>query len=356
VVTLFDVARLAEVSTATVSRVLHDQDRVRESTRTRVKKAIEELGYVPNSAAQSLPRRRKDIVGLICIERPTCQCEIEDSSMLYYDKILRGVEARIRDLGLSLLIAFQAESGAPHVTPIEAMSGKVDGILLGEDVFPPAVIHRLAARIPLVIIAGSPAEHAVDIVTADNRSGSAAITSHLIDVHNCERLYVVDGPANSHDSRQRRLGIEQVVRARPGCQLAGSYRGDYSVQSGIAAGEQLLTAGPDLLPDAIVAMNDQMAMGLLRAFAAAGVQVPDDVAVVGFDDLSPASYTVPSLTTVSQPIRLLGERACDRLLDRIAKPDLPHRVELLPTDLVLRSSCGCPPGPATRVPVPALRC
>jgi LacI family transcriptional regulator len=354
VVTVYDVARLAGVSTATVSRVLHDQDRVRESTRAKVKKAIEELGYVPDGAGQSLSRRRKDIIGLVCIERPTDQHEIEDSSMLYYDKILRGVEARIRDLDLSLLITFQAESGAPDITRIQALSGKVDGILLGEDIFPPAVIHRLATRIPFVVIAGSPAQRAVDIVTADNRSGSAAIASHLIDVHGCKRLYIVEGPGSSHDSRQRRLGVEQVVLSSADCQLVGSYQGNYSVQSGLAAGTQLLAAGRDVLPDAIVAMNDQMAMGLLRAFANVGVKVPDDVAVVGFDDISPASRTIPPLTTVNQPMRLLGERACARLLDRIATPDLAHRVELLPTELVLRSSCGCPPGTETRSPVRTL--
>ena len=105
VVTLFDVARLAGVSTATVSRVVHGQDRVREATRIRVQQAIEELGYVPDGAAQSLSRRRKDVIGLVCVERQAQQYDIENMNLLFYDEVLRGVEARIRDHEWSLLLS-----------------------------------------------------------------------------------------------------------------------------------------------------------------------------------------------------------------------------------------------------------
>jgi LacI family transcriptional regulator len=354
VATLYDVARLAGVSTATVSRVLHGQDRVRESTRARVQKAIEELGYVPDSAAQSLSRRRKDVIGLVCIERPRNAYVVEDGSMLYYDKILRGVEERIRDEDLSLLITFQQEYNAPNLRRLELLSGKVDGILLGEDIYPPHVLERLAARTPLVVIAGPPTGHLVDTVTADNRSGSAALTRHLIDVHGRRRLYIVDGPGNSPDSHERRLGVEQVLHSHPDCQLVGSYRGIYSTESGVAAAEQLLATSRPGLPDAIFAMNDQMAIGLLTVFTKAGVKVPDDIAVVGFDDIFPSSLTDPPLTTVHQPMRMLGEHACTRLLDRIANPGLPPEVEVLPTQLVIRQSCGCPAGTSIRQPVPRM--
>jgi LacI family transcriptional regulator len=350
VATLYDVARLAGVSTATVSRVLHGQDRVRESTRARVLGAIEELGYVPDSAAQSLSRRRKDVIGLVCIERPWKASELEDGSMLYYDKILRGVEARIRDEDLSLLITFLREDTAQVVRRLEALSGKVAGMLLGEDIFPRDVLERLASRIPLGVIAGPPTGTGVDTVTSDNRSGSAALTRHLIDVHGYRRLYVVDGPRNSPDSHQRRLGVEQVRRSRPDCELVGSYRGSYSAESGVAAAEQLLDTSRPALPEAIIAMNDQMAIGILRSLTRAGVKVPHDVALVGFDDIFPSSLTDPPLTTVNQPMRLLGEHACTRLIDRIADPDLPPQVEVLPTELIIRESCGCPPGTSVRQP------
>ena len=127
------------------------------------------------------------------------------------------------------------------------------------------------------------------------------------------------------------------------------------MQSGEDAGEFLLARHGDALPDAVVCSNDQMAIGVLQALARAGVRVPEQVKVVGFDDIYPGSLSHPPLTTVHQPMGLIGERACARLLDRIADPSLSPKVEMLPTELVLRSSCGCPPGTARRLPVRPLR-
>lgn len=351
-VTLYDVARLAGVSTATVSRVVHGQDRVRDTTRARVLEAIEQLGYVPDGAAQSLSRRRKDVIGLVCVERRAKQYDIENMNLLYYDEILRGVEARIRDhCSWSLLITFlqaEQEGGFPRLL---TLSGKVDGLLMAEGVVPSPLLARLAGRVPMVVIAGDPEEQAADVVTADNRSGSAALVTHLIEEHGMRRLFHVDGPPDVSDSRERRLALEQVLRAHERCGLVGSYQGQFSVQSGEEAGEKLLAMPREELPDAVVCSNDQMAIGVLQTFARAGVRVPDDVAVVGFDDIYPGSLSQPTLTTVHQPMGLLGERACARLLHRIANPTLRPQAELLPTELVLRSSCGCPPGTVTRRPV-----
>ena len=357
-VTLYDVARLAGVSTATVSRVVHGQDRVRDSTRARVQQVIEELGYVPDGAAQSLSRRRKNVIGLVCVERqsPRQQYDIESMSLLFYDEILRGVEARIRDHNWSLLITYLHEAGEDSDLPrLLSLSGQVDGLLIGEGVVPSTFLKRLARRLPVVVIAGSPSERAADVVTADNRSGSAALVAHLIGEHGRRRLYHVDGPSTAPDAMERRLALNELVAAQPDCQLVGSYQGYFSVRSGVEAGEKLLAARRDALPDAVVCANDQMAIGVLQAFAKAGVRVPEQVAVVGFDDIFPGSLYDPPLTTVHQPMRLLGEQACTRLLDRIARPGLRPKAQLLPTELVLRSSCGCPPGTAVRRPVQPLR-
>jgi LacI family transcriptional regulator, galactose operon repressor len=357
VVTLYDVARLAGVSTATVSRVVHGQDRVRDTTRARVLRVIDQLGYVPDGAAQSLSRRRKNVIGLVCVERqsPRQQYDIESMTLLFYDEILRGVEARIRDHNWSLLISYLGEAASdPDLPRLLTLSGQVDGMLIGEGVVPSQFLARLAKRLPIVVVAGNPDERAADVVMADNRSGSAALVSHLIEVHGRRRLYHVDGPPSAPDAKERRLAFTELVAANPQCQLVGSSQGSFTVRSGEEAGAQLLAACGKQLPDAVVCANDLMAIGVLRAFARAGVRVPEQVAVVGFDDLFPASLCVPPLTTVHQPMRLLGERACTRLLDRIARPSLSPKVELLPTELVLRSSCGCPPGTATRRPVPAL--
>jgi LacI family transcriptional regulator len=356
VVTLYDVARLAGVSTATVSRVVHGLDGVREATRMRVMQAIEELGYVPDGAARSLSRGRKDVIGLVCKEREVQFYPLEDVGLLYYDQVLRGVEERIRFHDWSLLITFmQADaSGQPDVPRLDALSGKVDGILIGEGFVASRYVERLAARIPVVVIAGTPGERAADVVAADNFSGSAAIITHLIAEHGKRRLVHVDGPPDAPDAIERRLALDYVLRSNPECQLIGSEHGIFSVRSGEQAGEDLLARHRGALPDAVVCANDQMAIGVLRAFAAAGVRVPADVAVVGFDDIYPASLFDPPLTTVAQPTHMLGERACARLLDRIADPALPPMVDLLPTELMLRESCGCPPGTVTRRAVQSL--
>ena len=355
-VTLYDVARLAGVSTATVSRVVHDQDRVRDATRTRVLQAIEELGYIPDGAAQSLSRRRKDVIGLVCKERDVRHHQLEDEGLLYYDQVLRGVEEHIRHHNWSLLITFMQadETGEPDVPRLHALSGKVDGILLGEGFVASRHIKRLAARVPVVVIAGTPGERTADVVAADNFSGSAAIITHLIADHGKRRLFHIDGPPNSPDAAERRLALEYVLRGNPQCQLIGSTQGIFSVRSGEQAGEDLLARHRGAMPEAVVCANDQMAIGLLRAFAAAGVRVPGEVAVVGFDDIYPSSLFDPPLTTVHQPMRMLGEQACARVLDRIADPSLTPTVELLPIELILRSSCGCPPGTVTRLAVKAL--
>jgi LacI family transcriptional regulator len=362
-VTLYDVAAQAGVSIATVSRVLHGQEPVRETTRARVRAAIEELGYVPDGAAQSLARNRKDVIGLVCVEhvglKPN-QYDIESMSLLFYDEVMRGVEARIRELSWSLLITFLREdenSGAtlPQDGPVHsrltALSGKVDGLLIGEGVVPATALARLARRLPVVVVAGDAGLRGVDVVAADNWSGAHALVRHLLIEHGRRRLYHVDGPPSAPDAKIRRLAMQAVIESQPGARLVGAHSGRFSVKSGEAAAERMLAdfGGPDRdLPDAIVCSNDQMAIGVLRTLAARGIRVPEDIALVGFDDIYPATLCDPPLTTVRQPIRGIGERACEQLIERIANPTLRPSIELLPTELVIRSSCGCPPGTVVR--------
>jgi LacI family transcriptional regulator len=358
VVTLYDVARQAGVSIATVSRVLHGQGPVRDSTRARVRAAIEELGYVPDGAAQSLARNRKDVIGLVAVEhtglKPN-QYDIESMSLLFYDEVMRGVEARIRERSWSLLITFLREdenlgTTLPEDEPVQsrllALSGKADGLLIGEGVVPPSVISALARRLPVVVVAGDTAMRGADVVSADNWSGAHALVTHLVAEHGRRRLFHVDGPATAPDARIRRQALESVIGAHPGTVLTGSFSGRFTVHSGSEAAERLLAN--DGLPDAAVCANDQMAIGLLRTLTARGIRVPEDIAVVGFDDIFPASLCDPPLTTVHQAMRAIGERACDRLIERITNPSLRPKVEVLPTELVLRSSCGCPPGTVAR--------
>jgi LacI family transcriptional regulator len=342
---------------------------VRDSTRARVRAAIDELGYVPDGAARSLATSRKEVIGLVCVEHAESkpnQYDIESMSLLFYDEVIHGVEARIRESHWSLLITYLREDemlgtllqeDEPVLPRLLALSGKVDGLLIGEGVVAGSLVARLARRLPVVVIAGDPAQRTADVIAADNYSGMTAIMEHLVVEHGRCRLFHVDGPATAPDAKVRRLAMKEVIAAHPPAELTGSYTGRFSVRSGENAGEQLLAdvGAGGTLPDAIVCANDQMAIGVLRALVAHGVRVPGDVAVVGFDDIFPAGLCDPPLTTVHQPIRLMGERACDRLFTRITNPALRPKVELLPTELVLRSSCGCPPGTVVRRQVKLVR-
>jgi LacI family transcriptional regulator len=359
VVTLYDVARHAGVSIATVSRVLHGQGPVRENTRDRVRSAIDELGYVPDGAAQSLARSRKDVIGLVAVEHfglQPDQYDIESMSLLFYDEVMRGVELRIRERAVSLLITFLREEDTvaaavkgfePVQSRLLALSGKVDGLLIGEGILAPQALVKLARRLPLVVVAGDTDQRGVDVVSADNWSGAYALMEHLVVHHGRRRVFHIDGPAAAPDTKERRLAMQAVIEANPGTQVTGSFSGLFSVVSGQEGAVAMLAAGGEL-PDALICANDQMAIGALRALTVRGIRVPEDIAVVGFDDIFPASLADPPLTTVHQPIRKLGEVACDRLTELIAHPALRPKQQVLPTELVLRSSCGCPPGTVER--------
>jgi LacI family transcriptional regulator len=347
--TLYDVAREARVSTATVSRVMHGQDNVSPATRQRVLEVIEAMGYVPDSAAQSMVRRSKEVVGLVAIEPRSPDTQVEQEGLLFIEEVLRGVEATLSPLGWPVLISVRraADDHGDAYQWLQRMSAKVDGLLVSEGVEPAKHLAKIAARIPVVLIAGSTDVPNADVIGADNRSGTRALVSHLIERHGRTRLWYVSGPREAPDARERRAVFDETLAEHPGARLAGSFEGRFAALSGQLAVREILAAPGRELPDAIVCANDQMALGAIQELRAAGLRVPVDIAVTGFDDVYLGALLTPPLTTVHQPMRLLGERACSLLLERIAEPGLPRRIERLPTRLVVRESCGCPPpGPA----------
>lgn len=348
--TLYDVAREAGVSTATVSRVVHGQDNVRPATRQRVLEAIEALGYFPDSAAQSMARRRKEVIGLVAIEARSPETEVEHEGLLFIDEVLRGVESTLNPLGWPVLVSVRRAADRTDAYQwLQRMSAKVDGLLISEGFEPAERLSKLAARLPVVLVAGSAEVPYADVVGADNPVGTRELASHLIEKHGRTRLWYVAGPQEAPDARERRAIFEDTLARYPGVRLAGSYEGRFAALSGRLAVREILAAPRRDLPDAIVCANDQMAIGAIQELRAAGIRVPVDVSVTGFDDVYLGAILTPPLTTVHQPMRLLGERACALLLERIADPGLPRRVERLPTRLVVRESCGCaPPAPAGR--------
>jgi LacI family transcriptional regulator len=338
--TVYDVARVAGVSTATVSRVLRGSDLVRQDTRDRVLAVIETLDFVPDATARGLTRRRKDIIGLVALERGTDEMEVEQGSLLFTDQVVHAAEAVLRGTEWSLLLTLDAR-GQGLERRVRALSGKADGLLIAEEIMPAAALRALSRRIPVVLIAGARDETGLDVVLGDNRAGMTALAVHLARDHGYGRLCLVAGPRDAPDAAERRSAFEQVALAAPGCVLEQVIEGDFSEASGVAAARAMLRRGR--LPEAVACANDQMAIGVLREFQRAGVRVPGDVAVTGYDDIYPSRILDPPLTTVSQPLRDLGMRATRRLLERIEDPGLPPRAEVLPTHLVVRASCGCPP-------------
>ncbi len=339
------------MSTATVSRVVHGQDRVRPATRQRVLEVIEALGYVPDSAAQSMARRRKEVIGLVAVEARSPDTEIEHEGLLFIEEVLRGVESTLSPLGWPVLISVRR----PELSTgddkdayqwLQRMSAKVDGLVIAEGFGPEGQLAKLAARIPVALVAGSPSVPYADIVGIDNRAGVTALVRHLIEEHGRTRLWFVGGPREAPDAQERRTAFAQTLAQYQGARLAGSSEGRFGAYSGRLAVREILAA-PEV-PDAIVCANDQMAIGAIQELRGAGIRVPADVSVTGFDDVYLGAMLTPPLTTVHQPMRLLGERACSLLLDRIGEPGRPRRIERLPTRLVVRESCGCPgdAGPA----------
>jgi LacI family transcriptional regulator len=338
------VAREAGVSTATVSRVVHGQQGVRPATRQRVLQVIEALGYVPDSAAQSMARKRKEVIGLVAIESRDENTDVEHEGLLFVDEVLRGVESALSGLGWPVLISVrQGTDPAGTYRWLQKMSAKVDGLLIAEGLDPPEYLARLAARGPVVLVSGSPDAPRADVVAADNRAGITAVVSHLIERHGLTRLYYVGGPREAPDARERRAAFTGTLSEYPGARMAGSFEGQFATLSGQRAAREILALPRAQAPDAVVCANDQMAIGVMRELRAAGVRVPADIAVTGFDDIYLGALLSPSLATVHQPLQRLGERACELLLERIADPSLPRRVERLPVTLVPRESCGCVP-------------
>jgi LacI family transcriptional regulator len=347
--TLYDVARAAQVSTATVSRVVHGQSGVRSDTRQRVLDVIEELGYVPDGAAQSMARHRKEVLGLVMIESRGPETEIEQEGLLFVEEVYRGVDSALSHVGWSVLISVLRADGHPRAEQqLRKVSAKVDGMLIAEGIVGSDQLALLAARTPIVLVAGSATEPNADVVCVDNQSGTTALARHMIEQHGRTRLFYIAGPLEAPDAQERRRTFEEAIAQHPSATLTGSFQGRFAAISGQHAVREILSS-PYQLPDAIICANDQMAIGAMRELQAAGIRVPADMAVTGFDDIHLGAMLTPALTTVRQSMRQLGERACTLLLERIADPSLPRRVERLPTELIVRESCGCPaparPGP-----------
>ncbi|WP_203938312.1 LacI family DNA-binding transcriptional regulator [Spirilliplanes yamanashiensis] len=327
--TLDEVAALAGVGRGTVSRVLNDSPQVTEATRAAVRRAIETLGYVPNRAARSLVTRRSDSVAVVISE--------SDSRVFtepFFGGFIRGVTEGVAESGLQLLLAM-ARTTPERDRLHRFLAGRhVDGVLLAslhrDDPLPQLITELRIPAVSVGRIAGD-----LPYVDADNAGGAHAAVTHL-HATGRRRIATITGPLDMDAGAARLAGYHDALAA------AGVPRdeslvavADWSEESGRAAMAGLLAAGA--APDAVFVASDLMASGAMQVLAEHGLRVPEDVAVIGFDDSTVARHTRPQLTSVHQPVSAMGLEMVRLLRTAMAGGDAPDSL-VLPTRLVLRES------------------
>lgn len=330
--TLEDIARLAGVSRSTVSRVVNNHPGVRPEVRERVWKIIREVGYQPHAAARSLATRRSDIIGLV-IPEAVSTLFIDP----FFSLLIRGITDACYEQGYHLMLAlFSTPAQEEDLYNRLLRSQYLDGVILASTRLDDPLIERLVNDgVPFVSVGRHPHPQ-VSYVDVDNVAGARMAVDYLIRQGHT-RVATITGPLNMAAGQDRLEGYRQSLAAHHIPLDEGLIvEGDFTENSGLIAMRHLLAL--EERPSAVFVASDAMAMGALRAIRSAGLQVPDDVAVVGFDDIPQAAYMDPPLTTVRQPIQRMGEMAVRVLADMIAQSvDIPQRIVLLP-ELVIRST------------------
>jgi LacI family transcriptional regulator len=329
--TIADVARLAEVSIATVSRVLNHSVPVDAATAERVRAAVAKLSYVPHSAARTLASRRTDTLGLL----------LPEIGGEFFQPLLRGIESASSEAGYDLLIH---STRMPHSenTPRRPLGEhNTDGLLVFTESLDQDELSRLhAIGFPVVLLHQTPPKPLdIPVVTIENQSGVEKIVDHLIDVHGCRRIVFLQGPEGHEDSRWREKGYREALKSHKipiEAELIAV--GEFDAGKAHDATERLIAAGVNF--DAIFTGDDDSAVGVIQALRQAGCKVPEDVAVVGFDDSVFARTLTPPLTTVRAPMEQVGREAVRQLVRIIHHEKVKPRI-ILPTEQVIRRSCGC---------------
>lgn len=335
-VTIRQVAEIANVSTQTVSRVINDRPDVSPETRQRVKEVINLLGYQPNALARSLIRQRSHTLGVVV------------TKLDYYgpSRTLMGIEREIRAVGYSLLLDLLHR---PEIENVEALlnrllSNRVEGIIWAvpeignnRNWLEKKIPHLLT---PIIFLSMQP-RPGLSVVSIDNRYGGKLATEHLL-AQGYRRIGVITGPMDWWEARERLLGWQDaLVAAGLAPQAHQIVAGDWSAASGAQGLSNLLEHFPEI--DAVFVCNDQMALGALQIAPKFGRQVPETLALVGFDDTPEAAYYRPPLTTIRQQLGELGAtavREMGRLIEasRQNVPETPPRAILLQPELVVRES------------------
>jgi LacI family transcriptional regulator len=327
-ITIKDVAREARVSVATVSRALNGHENVAEPVRKLVLEVADRLRYSPHAAARSLSSRHTHTIGVV----------LPDLYGEFFSELIRGIDGVARARRQHLLVSSYHGDPEEQGRALRAMRGRVDGLLVLSPYAerPGFLTDNLPQALPTVLINTYLPGAEYPVLSIDDHAGAVAMTGHLLAMGH-RRIAFVGGPELNFDARERLRGFRDAIARHPGGAEGQEFPGQFDEASGHRAGQAMLQAGR--LPDAVFAANDMTALGCLYAFAQAGVRVPDDIALAGFDDIPLARFVHPSLTTMQVSIAGLGEQAMRRLLQLIDQPGNAQglRQTLMPL-LVIRDS------------------
>lgn len=329
-VTIRDVAAHAGVSVATVSRALNGSGPVGAATRARIEAAAESLKYRPNSAARSLITRRTRMLGVL----------LPDLFGEFFSELIRGIDQAAQAAGYHLLLSSSHDDASDLEAALAGMHGRVDGLVAMAPKVGMEVLHELLpGNVPIVLLNTAYEGDAYGTLRIDSYGGARAVVRHLAE-HGHRRIGIINGPVENFDAQERLRGYRAALREAqlsPVTELEAV--GDFTGLAGFTAANALLALKDR--PTAIFAANDAMAIGALSALQAAGVAVPEAMALAGFDDVSSTHYTNPPLTSVHVPIHELGARAVGRLVAAVGVTGGGAQQERLPATLMLRRSCGC---------------
>ncbi len=333
-VTIKDVAQAAGVSVTTVSHVVNATRHVAPRTSARVRSAIAELGFQPSAVARALKTDRSRSVGML----------VTSSTNPFFAEVIRGVEEGCFARGYSLILCNTGDVSERLEAYLATLVAKrIGGLAVMTTNLDQRFFQRLGSRRPLPVVAidtqGLPG---TSLVNDDSEAGGRLAGRHLVQ-RGFRRLAVIAGKAAHPRSRERLAGFRAAL-AEAGLALdpALVLPSDLTVGGGFAAMQALLDRSGDDAPEAVFCLNDLLAVGGLCALDKRGLKVPEDISIIGYDDIELAAYTVPPLTTVRQPAAEIGRRAADILIAQIETGSAPRRLALAPT-LVERESVGLAP-------------
>lgn len=334
--TIVEVASRAGVSAITVSRVVNNSGPVSSKVRARVEQAVADVGYVPNAVARSLRSKRTDTIALV----------VTDMTNPFFTTIAHGVEAAVGDSGMMLIICSTDERGAEEERYVRMLlQRRVDGILLVPAGDGAAAIRQCREQgTPLVVVDRRLRGRGADVVRADSKAGAFELGRLLVSLGH-RTMAVLSGPRAVSTADDRVAGFRRALAQAENVRPPRVYRGAFTIEGGREMAKLATSATPR--PTALFAANNFIAIGVLHALEEMGLRVPEDVAVVGFDDLPPAMVTFPFLTVAAQPAYEMGQRSVAVLLDRLSGgrgPGQPRQEVVLPTQLVVRRSSGDPLG------------